>query len=76
MSDAVVIAMLVAIPPTVAACASLVVAVRSNKRLDKLHIQINSRMDQLLKAVAAQERGEGRAEGIEAERIRPREGVL
>lgn len=38
--------------------------------LKSLHIQINSRMDELLKSVGDAQHAQGRAEGVESERVR------
>lgn len=68
MSDAVMIAFIAAVPPTMVGVAALVVAMRSKEKLTELHFQINSRMDQLLEKSGALQRSEGRAEGMIAER--------
>jgi len=60
----VVIAMITAIPPTLAGVAALIVAMRGSQKLTALHLQINSRMDQLL----AVSKTAAHAEGVASER--------
>jgi hypothetical protein len=47
MSDAVAIAMTVAIPPTLVALAGLIQSVRNGKKADQIHVLVNSNMDAL-----------------------------
>ncbi len=47
MSDAVIIAMIVAIPPTLVALAGLVQSVFNGKKADQIHLLVNSNMDEL-----------------------------
>ena len=70
----VIVAMIASIPPTLTAIAALVVAFKGNAKIAGLHLQINSRMDQLL-AVAIKA---ARAEGVESERalVEAARGVL
>jgi len=58
----VVVAMIAAIPPTLAALAALIVALKGSQKLTQLHLQINSRMDQLLEVSTSAARAEGRLE--------------
>lgn len=77
MSDAIKIALITAIatalPLTVIGIANIVIGLRSSRRLSDIHIQINSRMDQLLKMTAAKSLGDGKAEGIQQERDKSKE---
>ena len=53
---AVVIAMIAAVPPTIA----VVMTWRSNSEaIQRVHVDINSRMDELLKSFGAEKRAEG-----------------
>lgn len=68
MSDAVKIALIISIAPTLTAAASLVVSLRNRARLEGLHKDLNSRLTELLNARGASERAmgvsEGRAQGV------------
>lgn len=67
MTDVVKVALIVAAAPTVTAIGGFVVICR---RLTDYRHQINSRIDELLSATASSARAEGRAEGVESERVR------
>ena len=62
------IALIIAIPPTIAGIAAVIVALRTRQKIADLTIHINSRMDQLLVKSGALERSQGKAEGIAQER--------
>ena len=47
MSDAVIIAMIVAIPPTLVALAGLISSILNGQKSDKIHVLVNSNMDSL-----------------------------
>ena len=66
MSDAVLVGLIAAIPATISAWATI----RGNRKLETVHLQINSRMDDLLRATAKENLAIGRAAGAEAERER------
>ena len=66
MSDPVKIALIVAIAPTLLAAGSFITSLRNRTKLDALHVDINSRLTELLKAREA----EGHAAGVEQERNR------
>lgn len=68
MTDAVTIALIVAIPPTLAGLAAVIVAVRTRHKIADLTVHINSRMDQLLKTKGELGEEIGRAKGIAEER--------
>ena len=71
VTDAVTVALIVAVPTTIASVATLLVAIRSGNRMERkeeeiknqvheVHIGINSRMDELVKASKALGRQEER----------------
>jgi hypothetical protein len=60
VTDAVVIAMIVAIPPSIASVAALIVSIRNGNQIHEVHLGINSRMDELVKASKAQGRQDER----------------
>ena len=60
VTEAVEIAMIVAIPPTIASVAALVMSIRNGTKIHDVHIGINSRMDELVKASKAQGRQDER----------------
>ena len=70
MSDVVLVALIGAMPATVGVLVSVVMNAVSNSKLNAIHVQINSRMDELLKVTAKEAEAAGRAVGIEAERKR------
>jgi hypothetical protein len=61
----IVIALIASVPPTLAAVAAVIVALRGNAKLADVHLQINSRMDELLRV----SNKAARAEGVEAQRL-------
>ena len=70
MSDAAWIAFAGAIPPTIMALAALIASWRngrkvesSTKKIEELHVLVNSRLTQLLELTAKSSRAEGVAEG-------------
>ena len=73
MTDVVAVAIISAVPSTVAAIAGLIGALysRSNhSRLGGLQTDVNSRMSELIKLTGTSAEARGRAEGVEAERTR------
>jgi len=60
MTEAVQIALIVAIPPTLLAAGSLVASIKNGARIQDVHLSINSRMDQLVQASKAQGRQDER----------------
>jgi len=70
MTDAMVAALIGAIPATVAATAALIVSLRGNRKVDSVALSINGRIAQLLEAVSKEQRAEGHAAGVEEERNR------
>jgi hypothetical protein len=59
MSDTIVISVIAAIPPTIAALGAMRAARKANGKIEEVHIQVNHRMDQLLART-------GEAAGLEA----------
>ena len=76
MTELTIIALIAATPPTAAALASLFVSWRNRKNIQVIHLQINSRMDELIKASKGQSRSEGHIEGQELERSEERQRIL
>ncbi len=68
MTESVQIAVIVAIPPTIAGVAAVIVALKTRDKIKALTIHINSRMDQLLLTTGQLSHSEGKAEGIAEER--------
>ena len=72
MSDTIVLAIIVALPPTIVSLAALVASFRGQQQTreeyKQLHIKINSRMDELLDLTKASSRAEGILEGKEGKR--------
>jgi hypothetical protein len=64
MSDAVIIALIVAIPPTLTALVSLIVSLRNGRAIHQVHVATNSKMDQLLSVTGASEKAKGVKEGL------------
>lgn len=58
------LALIAAIPPTVAAVAALVVSIQSDRKITEVHLSINGRLTELLEA----NRVAAHAEGRQAER--------
>jgi hypothetical protein len=66
MTEAIIVGIIAAIPASISAWAT----VRGNRKLETVHLQINSRMDALLLATAKENLAVGRVAGAEAERAR------
>jgi hypothetical protein len=65
MSEAVIIALIVAIPTTLTALASLIVSLRNGRKIEQVHLATNSKMDKLLSVTGASEKAKGMKEGLE-----------
>lgn len=65
MTESVQIAIITAVPPMLVALTGFVIML---KRIRDVHIQINSRMDELLRTTGTAEHARGQAEGIASER--------
>lgn len=59
MSDEVFIAAIVALPPTIASVAALIMAVQVKTKLQEVHHQINSRFDEWIKMTQVASHAEG-----------------
>ncbi len=75
MSDLVTVALIAAVPPTIAALCSLVINLKNRKEIrvlheqnHEMHILMNSRLDELLKQSGHTAFAEGKAAGVEVER--------
>ena len=64
MSEPVIVAMLVAIPPTLVAMAALIASLRNGKKTDAIHVLMNSRLDELLAATRRSSHAEGVADEV------------
>jgi len=58
-------------PQVVASCSNLVVTLRGRRKQRELVHRIDGRVDELVSTTRVLSHAEGRAEGIEAERVRP-----
>jgi hypothetical protein len=70
ISDMVWVALISAIPPTIASIAALVVSVKNSRKLDEVHHATNGMKDALVEATRVEATAVGKAEGIEGERVR------
>lgn len=70
ISDAVVIAVITGLPPTIAAVASLVVSIRNGKKVDEIHKTTNSMSDKLLAVTRSDALQEGHTAGVADEKQR------
>lgn len=83
-TSTILVAAIAAVPPTAVAVVTLIVALRNTKataevkqttvavadKLGEVSVQIDGKMDKLLKQTAATAHAEGKAEGVEKERAR------
>jgi hypothetical protein len=60
MTDPVAIAMIVAIPPTIASVAALIMSIRNGNKIQDVHLSLNSRLSELVLASKAQGRQDER----------------
>jgi hypothetical protein len=63
MSDPVQIALIAGVPPTLVAAAALVASVLNHKKIQELHVIVNSRLTELLNETRIASHAEGKAEG-------------
>lgn len=63
MSEDVTVALIIAIPPTIIGLLNALLSWKHGAKLEQYHVQINSRMDQLLVTTAAESHAKGLAEG-------------
>lgn len=66
MSDPVLIALIAAIPPTMVAGGAVLLGIVNRRGIKDLHIDVNSRMTQLLEQKGIASKAEGRREGIDS----------
>lgn len=66
MTDAVVVALIVAVPPTLVAMGSLVVSLKNKAGIHDVHLSMNSRFDEWMKMVKTA----SFAEGVKSEQDR------
>ncbi len=71
MSDPVKLALIVAAAPTLLALAAVISSIRNSKKLNALHVDVNSRLTQLLEASSTSAFVQGKAEGVAEEREKP-----
>lgn len=74
MSEAVTVGLIMAVPSTLVGLAALITALRANQKADELAISVDGRLTQLLESRGTEQHAVGRAEGVEAERVRPQGG--
>jgi hypothetical protein len=60
MTEAVEIALIVAVPPTIASVAAVIMSIKNGTKIQEVHLGINSRMDELVRASKAQGRQDER----------------
>lgn len=60
----ILITLIITLPPTIAAVAALIVGLRGNRKVDDLHVAVNSRLTELLEQTSKASKAEGKAEGI------------
>jgi hypothetical protein len=60
MTDAVTVALIVAVPPTLLGIAQLISSMKNGSKIEGVHLSINSRMDELVRAAKAQGRQDER----------------
>lgn len=65
--SAILIALIVAIPPTLAGVAAVIVALRAKAKTEEIHLLVNSKMTELLELTAKA----SRAEGVKSETDKP-----
>lgn len=73
--SAVAIAAIAGLPATLVALATLVTAMRANRKVQALHVVVNSRLTQLLALTAKASRAEGVASVREGSTGPPRESA-
>jgi len=57
-------------PVLITSVAGVIIAVISSRKIDRIHVLINSRVDQLLAASIGQARAEGKAEGPDPKTVK------
>lgn len=62
-NSTIIVALIAAFPPTLVSVLSLISSRKNSEKIQDIHLSINSRMDELLKASKAESRAEGREAG-------------
>jgi type III secretory pathway component EscS len=70
MTDQVLLAIITAIPPTVAAVAGLIIGIVNRGKIKEIHIATNSMKDALVAATRSEALMEGHAAGVAQEQSR------
>lgn len=70
MTEAVEIALIASIPPTIVAVGGVYAIIRQSRKITDLKVHINSRMEELLTVSKDKARLEGKAAGIQEERAK------
>jgi hypothetical protein len=68
MTDAVQIALIAGVPPTILAAAALVASLRNGSKIQSVHLSLNSRLSELVIAAKAQGRQDERDSLKDADR--------
>lgn len=63
MSNEIIVALIISVPPSLVALIGLYYGRKNNKDIREVHLSINSRMDDLLKAAKGESKAEGREIG-------------
>lgn len=71
MSDAVLVAIIAAVPPTVVSLVAVVVALIGNRKIEVVHKATNSMKDQLVAVTKSDSFQKGHAAGVADEKAAP-----
>lgn len=63
MDNTIVVALIAVFPPSVLAGAALITSLRNGKKVDAVHVDVNSRLTELLETTRVASRAEGVLEG-------------
>lgn len=66
-SDLIIVALIAAVPPTIAAVASLLASRKNKEKIDVLHVRLNSRLDEMIEIVKKSSVAQGRQEQREVQ---------
>lgn len=70
ISDAVIIALIACIPPTLTAAGALIVSINTQSKVEEVHKATNSMKDALVASTRSEALIEGHAEGVKDEKAR------
>lgn len=73
MKSDITMALIAAVPPTIAGIAALIVSLRNTRDIQKLHVIVNSRLTELLSETAKASRAQGQLDGAESEKTKQKE---